>query len=108
MNRQLSELLTHEAEYAEQHKDAPVSEGTIVTHRGQRSRIFSIRLSEAEFALLERVAGERSVPVSRLAREWITEKLAAESRPTDIAELAEAVSVLASRLASVASGTTRA
>jgi hypothetical protein len=108
MDTELSELLKREAEYAQEHKDTPVSEGTTVTHRGQRSRIFSLRLSEAEFALLERVADERGVPVSRLAREWITEKLAAESRPTDIAELAEAVSVLASRLASVASGTTRA
>ena len=107
MNTELSELLKREAEYAEEHQDAPASEGTTVTHRGQRSRIFSLRLSEAEFALLERVAEERGLPVSRLAREWITEKLAADSRPTDIAELAEAVSVLASRLASAASGTAR-
>lgn len=107
MNTELSELLKREAEYAQEHQDAPVSEGTTVTHRGQRSRIFSLRLSEAEFALLERVANERGVPLSRLARQWITEKLAGESRPTDVAELAEAVAVLASRLASVASGATR-
>jgi hypothetical protein len=108
MNRQLSELLKREAEYAEQHKDAPVSEGTTVTHRGQRSRIFSLRLSEAEFAQLEKVATARGVPASRLARELITDNLATESQPTDIAELAETVSALAARLATAASGTTRA
>ena len=48
MNTELSELLKREAEYAQAHKDAPVGEGTTVTHRGQRSRIFSLRLSEAE------------------------------------------------------------
>jgi hypothetical protein len=68
--------------------------------------MLSIRMSESEFAALERVAGASRVPVSRLAREWIAQKLATESSPSDVAELAEAVAMLAQRLSTLASSAT--
>ena len=102
----LEQNLRSEADYAESHPDEPIREGSLVTHRGQRSRMLSIRMSESEFAALERVAGASGVPVSRLAREWIAQKLATESSPSDLAELAEAVAVLAQRLSTLASSAT--
>lgn len=102
----LEQALRLEAEYAESHQDEPIRQGSVVTHRGQRSRMLSIRMSESEFAALERVAGASGVPVSRLAREWIAQKLATEGSPGDVAELADAVAVLARRLSTLASGAT--
>ncbi len=102
----LEQTLRREAEYAESHQDEPIREGSLVTHRGQRSRMLSIRMSESEFAALERVAGASGIPVSRLAREWIAQKLATESSPSDVAELAEAVAMLAQRLSTLASSDT--
>jgi hypothetical protein len=63
-------------------------------------------MSEAEYLALERVAGVSGVPVSRLAREWIAQKLATESSPSDVVELAEAVAMLAQRLSTLASSAT--
>jgi len=102
----LEQTLRREAEYEQSHPDEPIREGSLVTHRGQLSRMLSIRMSESEFAALERVAGASGVPVSRLAREWIAQKLATESSPRDVAELAEAVAMLAQRLSTLASGAT--
>lgn len=60
-------------------------------------------MSEAEYSALERFALAQDIPVSRLAREWIVEKLATEGVPRDVAELADAVAVLAQRLSALAS-----
>lgn len=102
----LEQTLRREAEYAESHQDEPIRQGSVVTHRGQRSRMLSIRMSESEFAALERAAGASGVPVSRLAREWIAQKLATEGSPGGVAELADAVAVLAQRLSTLASKAT--
>ncbi len=68
-----------------------------------RSHMLSIRMSDAEYSALERVALAQDIPVSTLAREWIVEKLATEGAPRDVAELADAVAVLAQRLSALAS-----
>jgi hypothetical protein len=103
VREELERSLKREAEYAESHQDEPIREGSVVTHRGQRSQMLSIRMSEAEYSALERVALAEDIPISRLAREWIAEKLATEGSPRDVAELADAVAVLAQRLSALAS-----
>jgi hypothetical protein len=101
MTHALSRLLRQEAEYAETHKDAPLHDGTRVTHRGQRSRVFSIRLSDSEFAALEAASTGVGVPPSTLARQWIAERLASEHEPADLKEIADALATFSKRLASL-------
>ena len=73
-------FLKEEAEYAEAHMDAPEKPGTLALRPGlAKGKVFSIRLSEAEVAALEKTAGEVGVPASTLARSWITERLAAKA-----------------------------
>jgi len=101
MEAALSDLLKAEAEYAEAHKDAPLKEGTIITHRGQRSRVFSIRLSESEFTALEEASKRLGVPSSTLARQWISERLASDTEPTDLQGIANALAVFSKRLSAL-------
>ncbi len=91
----IAEILAKEAEYAEEHKDAPLKDGTIITHRGLRSHVFSIRLSDSERDALERAAEHLGVAPSTLARQWIAEKLASGSPPVDIAGVADTLDALA-------------
>ena len=91
----IAEILAKEAEYAEEHKDAPVKDGTTITHRGQRSHVFSIRLSDSERVGLENAAQQAGVAPSTLARQWIAEKLASGATPVDIAGVADTLDALA-------------
>jgi hypothetical protein len=91
----IAEILAKEAEYAEAHKDAPVKDGTIITHRGQRSHVFSIRLSDSERVALEHAAEKAGVAPSTLARQWIAERLASGATPVDIAGVADTLDALA-------------
>jgi predicted DNA binding CopG/RHH family protein len=101
MADQVSQLLKQEAEYAEAHKDAPPRDGTVVTHRGQRTKVFSIRLSDSELAALEVAASAVGVPPSTLARQWIAERLVSEHEPADLQEIATALATFSRRLASL-------
>ena len=58
-------------------KDLPLPEDTRGQRRG-RSVVQSVRLPEAEFAEIERLAGELDVPVSALIRGWVLTGLANE------------------------------
>jgi len=94
----IAEILAAEAEYAEEHKDAPVRDGTIITHKGQRSHVFSIRLSDSERDALERAAEHAGVAPSTLARQWIAERLVSGATPVDIAGVADTLDALAMSL----------
>ena len=96
--KDIERLLRDEAEYTETHKDAPLRDGTIITHKNQRSYVLSIRLSESERAGLEQVAGQAGVPASSLARQWIAEKLVSQSSPTDVHDVADVLETMANRL----------
>lgn len=80
---------------------APLRDGTIITHRGQRSRVFSIRLAESEVAALEAAAERAGVPASTLARSWIAERLAAGDDTTDVHGIADALAAFSRRLAAL-------
>lgn len=58
-------------------KDAPLPEDAHGKRRG-RSVVQSVRLPEAEFADIERLAAELDVPVSALIRGWVLAGLADE------------------------------
>lgn len=94
-NDNVEKILAAEAEYAEKHKDAPLKDGTTITHRGQRSHVFSIRLSDSERVALERAAEQTGAAPSTLARQWIAERLASDVPPMDIAGVADALDALA-------------
>jgi hypothetical protein len=94
----IAKILAAEAEYAEEHQDAPVKDGTTITHRGQRSHVFSIRLSDVERVGLEKAAQQAGVAPSSLARQWIAEKLASGSPSVDIAGVADTLDALATSL----------
>lgn len=91
MSEEIAELLRAEAEYAETHRDAPLRDGTEISHRGQRAVIFSIRLSHSEKEALEAASRKAGIPVSRLARGWIVDRLVKAEQPHDIQEIADAL-----------------
>jgi hypothetical protein len=97
-HKDIDQMLREEAEYAEAHKDAPLRDGTIITHKNQRSYVLSVRLSESERAGLERVAGRVGVPASSLARQWIAEKLVSHTSPTDVYDVADVLETMANQL----------
>jgi len=97
-DQDIAAALNEEAEYAETHKDAPLRDGTVITHRGQRSHVFSIRLSDSEREQLEQAAIHAGVAPSTLARQWIAERLASGATPVDIAGVADSLDALAMSL----------
>ena len=103
MSKNIDKLLEAEAEYAEAHKDAPERPGTIATRPGgQRARIYSLRLSDAEYAALEAASTRAGVAASTLARTWITERLAADDGTTDLHALADTLALVSKRLDALA------
>lgn len=60
-------------------QDAALPEHVAGQRRG-RSVVQSVRLPEAEFADIERLAAEHEVPVSSLIRGWVLAGLADENR----------------------------
>lgn len=101
MNKNIADLLKTEAEHAETHTNAPLRDGTTITHRGQRSRVFSIRLADSEVEALEAEAARVGLPASTLARTWIAERLAAGNDTTDIHGIADALAAFSRRLAAL-------
>ena len=61
-------------EESEQTREAAYSAGVRRT-RPNRSKVYSIRLSEEEQARVEQVADARHLPASTLVRSWILDRL---------------------------------
>lgn len=97
-DQDIEQILRDEAEYAEAHKDAPLRAGTIISHKNQRSYVFSIRLSESERYALDQVARQVEVAPSSLARQWIAERLVSQTPPTDVQGVAHILELLAGQL----------
>lgn len=98
----VNNLLRQEAEHAETHKDAPEQPGTKASRPGGgRARVFSIRLTEAEFDALDAAAVQQGMPASTLARAWITERLAADGHIDDVQAIADALANFSRRLSTL-------
>jgi hypothetical protein len=97
-HKSIDQILREEAEHVEQHKDSPLRDGTVITHKNQRSYVFSIRLSESERTALWQIATRTAVAPSSLARQWIAERLVSEVTSTDILGVADTLETLASQL----------
>ena len=81
---------------SEASKDTPLPEN-VRGHRRGRSVVQSVRLPEAEFADIERLADEYDVPVSALIRGWVLAALADE-RSTSLRSAIERIAGDADRL----------
>ncbi|MFT3944454.1 MAG: hypothetical protein QM705_11640 [Ancrocorticia sp.] len=98
----IERLLKEEAEYAEAHKDEPLRGGTSIIRRGQKSKVYTLRLTESEYARLEIVAEKVGLPPSTLVRTWIAERLAAEDpERADFQAMASTLEAISIRLAAV-------
>ena len=76
IDRKLAGQLREESERT---KDAPFPAGTTYTRPNRdRSRVYSIRLSEAEYLAVQRVADAAHLPASTLVRSWILARLEEE------------------------------
>ncbi len=94
--------LKEEAEYAEAYKDEPLRGGTSIVRRGQKSKVYTLRLTESEYARLEIVAEKVGLPPSTLVRTWIAEHLAAEDpEHVDFQAMASTLEAISIRLAAV-------
>ncbi|SJN37484.1 hypothetical protein [Luteococcus japonicus] len=71
----IDELIAAEAKASEQNKDAELKPGTKTTRGHGRSKTLQVRLNDDEFAVLARVAEERGIPVSTLARDLLLREL---------------------------------
>ncbi len=97
----IDELIAAEAKASEQSKDAELKPGTKVTRGHGRSKTLQVRLNEDEFAALARVAEERGVPASTLARDLLLRQLSTpgtDSRSL-LARIRSDLDELAARLA---------
>ena len=67
----LATLLEEVGEAAEANADAPITNATTVTRGHGRSKTLQIRLNPEELEELERIADDRGLPTSTVAREAI-------------------------------------
>jgi hypothetical protein len=77
-------------------RDEPISDEARGERRG-RSVVQSVRLPAEQFAEIERLAAEASVPVGALIRGWVLAALAAE-RSTSLRDAIEHLAAEAERL----------
>lgn len=76
IDRKLADRLREESERT---KDEPYPPKAAYTRPNRdRSRVYSVRLSEAEYAEVQRVADAAHLPASTLVRSWILARLEQE------------------------------
>jgi hypothetical protein len=76
IDRKLAEKLRQESERT---KDEPYPAGATYTRPNRdRSRVYSVRLSQAEYEAVQRVADAVHLPPSTLVRSWILARLEQE------------------------------
>jgi len=77
MSKTIDPKLVREiSEESDQTKDAPLPDGATYTRPNRnRSQVYSVRLSPAEHAMVQKVADTKHLPASTLVRSWILERL---------------------------------
>lgn len=75
MRKTKLEQALEEAAEVEKNPDRVVRSDVKVTRGHDRTRVLQIRLNEDEYAKLERLAKDQSVPVSTLARSYLLREL---------------------------------
>ena len=97
----ISDLIATEAEAAERNPDAGIKPGSKVTRGHQRAKTLQVRLNVEELETLTRLAEQRGLPVSTLARDLLLSQLAGpdESAQALIARIRAELDDLATRVA---------
>ncbi|WP_237139998.1 hypothetical protein [Mycobacteroides abscessus] len=75
----LDAFLEEEGNAIEAGADAPITDATKVTRGHPKTRTLQVRLSPEEYEGLEKIADERGLPVSTVARENLQKLLASTS-----------------------------
>jgi len=71
-----TKLIDAVREESERTEDDPYPEGAAFTRPNrERSRVYSVRLTEAEYEAVQRVADAAHLPPSTLLRSWILARL---------------------------------
>ena len=65
---------------AESDATGPYPAGTTIIRPNRPSRMFNLRLTDEQFSELQRLARERHLPMSTMARSWLLERLDQERR----------------------------
>ncbi|AWG55564.1 hypothetical protein [Mycobacteroides abscessus] len=78
--KDLAALIEAEGEAIEANPDAPITDETKVTRGHPKTRTLQVRLSPEEYEGLEKIADERGLPVSTVAREQLQHLLRASQR----------------------------
>lgn len=74
--RELLELLDDETDASEQTRGEPLAHP--VRRGGNRTKVFGVRLTEAEHDEIQRLAAQADIPASGLVRRWVETGMAAE------------------------------
>ena len=97
----ISDLIATEAAAAERNPDAAIKPGSKVSRGHQRAKTLQVRLNVEEFDSLTRLAEQRGLPVSTLARDLLLSQLAGSdaSAKALIAKIRAELDELATRVA---------
>ncbi len=97
----ISDLIATEADAAERNPDAPIKPGSKVTRGHQRAKTLQVRLNDEEWDALTRLAEQRGLPVSTLARDLLLAQIAGvdDSAKALIAKIRAELDDLATRVA---------
>jgi|BarGraIncu01121A_1022015.scaffolds.fasta_scaffold95470_2 hypothetical protein len=76
----ISDLIATEADAVERNPDAAIKPGSKVTRGHQRARTLQVRLNVEELDALSRLAEQRGLPVSTLARDLLLSQLAGSDK----------------------------
>ena len=97
----ISDLIASEADAAERNPDAAIKPGSKVARGHQRAKTLQVRLNIEELDALTRLAEQRGLPVSTLARDLLLSQLAGsdDSAKALIAKIRAELDDLATRVA---------
>jgi hypothetical protein len=82
MSKRIDELLAAEGAAAEAFEDdqsTPYPENVKISRGNPRSKVLQVRLNPDEFAAIERIAADRKLPASTVAREELLKLIADEA-----------------------------
>lgn len=72
----ISDLIATEADAVERNPDAAIKRGSKITRGHQRARTLQVRLNVEELDALSRLAEQRGLPISTLARDLLLAQMA--------------------------------